>query len=195
MPVLIRQMPAALAFPGTLAPADPTLEQAREGDTGAFEALVRRHERMVFSLALHVLHDRAVAEEVAQEVFLQLFRHLGQIDSDAHLTFWLRRVTGHRAIDVVRREGGRRHVSLDEAPALSLVRRDRDPWLERGIRRLVDQLPPRVRLVLALRYQEDLEPTEIAALLGVPLNTVKSRLKRALAILRARATRLGGPDQ
>lgn len=192
MPVLGRQMRAALAFPGTLEPADATLSRAREGDLGAFEALVRRHERMVFSLALHVLHDQAAAEDVAQEVFLQLYRHLEQIESDAHLTFWLRRVAGHRAIDVTRREGSRRYVGLDQAPVLSLVRRDRDPFLERGIRQLVKQLPARARLVMALRYQEDLEPGEIAALLGVPLNTVKSQLKRALAVLRARAAQLGG---
>jgi RNA polymerase sigma-70 factor, ECF subfamily len=154
----------------------------------AFEALVRRHERMVFSLALRVVRERALAEEVAQEVFLQLFRSLGQIQSDAHATFWLRRVAAHRAIDVARREPGRgARVPLDAAPALTLVRKIRDPWLARTLEQAVLGLPPRARAVVTLRYQEDLAPTEIADLLDVPVNTVKSQLKRALAVLRRRA--------
>lgn len=168
----------------------PLLARARAGDLDAFEALVRRHERMVFSLALHVLHDRARAEEVAQEVFLQLFRSLDQIESDAHAVFWLRRVTGHRAIDAARRESGRPHVPLDAAPPLTVARRDRDPLLTEALDKLIAGLPPRARTVVVLRYQEDLDPTEIAALLDAPLNTVKSQLKRALAVLRGRADAL-----
>lgn len=175
-------------------PADPdvVVRLAREGDMRAFELLVRRHERMVFSLAARVVRERALAEEVAQEVFLQLFRALGQIHSDAHAVFWLRRVATHRAIDVARHEPGRAtRVPLDTAPPLALVRKDGDPWLTRTLERLVMDLPPRARAVVTLRYQEDLDPTEIAALLDAPVNTVKSQLRRALAVLRARAGRLG----
>jgi RNA polymerase sigma-70 factor (ECF subfamily) len=174
-------------------PADPDaiVRRAREGDVRAFELLVKRHERMVFSLAARVVRDRAIAEEVSQEVFLQFFRALGQIQSDAHAVFWLRRVATHRAIDVARREPGRgTRVPLDAAPPLALVRKDRDPWLTRTLELAVMGLPPRARAVVTLRYQEDLDPTEIAALLDTPVNTVKSQLKRALAVLRARAGRL-----
>jgi RNA polymerase sigma-70 factor (ECF subfamily) len=174
-------LPTAQEAPGTL------VSRARGGDLDAFETLVRRHERMVFSLALHVLHDRARAEEVAQEVFLQLFRALDQIESDAHAVFWLRRVTGHRAIDAARREPVRPHVPLDAATPIAIARRDRDPWLSDALATLVAGLPPRARTVVALRYQEDLDPGEIAAVLDIPLNTVKSQLKRALAVLRGRA--------
>lgn len=167
---------------------DATVRRAREGDVRAFERLVRRHERMVFSLATRVVRERALAEEVAQEVFLQLFRALGQVDSDDHARFWLRRVTAHRAIDVARREPGRRaRVPLEAVPHLALVRQDRDPWLSRILAEAVGRLPPRARAVVTLRYQEDLDPTEIAALLDAPVNTVKSQLKRALAVLRKRA--------
>ena len=171
-------------------PADPDamVRRAREGDMRAFEGLVRRHERMVFSLAARVVRERALAEEVAQEVFLQLFRALDQVESDAHVGFWLRRVATHRAIDVARREPGRgARVPLDAVPHLGLVRKDRDPWLARTLAGAVMKLPPRARAVVILRYQEDLDPTEIAALLEVPLNTVKSQLKRALALLRRHA--------
>jgi RNA polymerase sigma-70 factor (ECF subfamily) len=174
-------------------PADPDVivQRAREGDMRAFESLVARHERMVFSLAARVVRDRALAEEVAQEVFLQLFRALDQIQSDAHAVFWLRRVATHRAIDVARREPGwGARVPLEAAPPLVLVRKDGDPWLTRTLERAVMDLPPRARAVVTLRYQEDLDPREIAALLDAPVNTVKSQLRRALAVLRARTGRL-----
>lgn len=171
-------------------PADPdaVVAWARDGDTRAFEAIVRRHERMVFGLAARILRERALAEEVAQEVFLQLFRSIGRIQSDAHAVFWLRRVAAHRAIDVARREPARHaRVPLEAAPPLALVRRDGDPWLARTLEQAVLGLPPRARAVVTLRYQEDLDPTEIAELLDAPVNTVKSQLKRALAVLRRRA--------
>src|SRR5213592_3022279 len=68
-----------------------------------FEALVHRHQAMVFSIAFHFLQDRQAAEELAQDVFLQLHRHLDAMQSADHVTFWLRRVTTHRCIDYSRR--------------------------------------------------------------------------------------------
>ena len=183
---------ATPAGPPDVQADDGTLARARAGDVDAFEALVRRHERMVFSLARHVVRDPATAEEVAQEVFLQFYRSLGQIESDAHALFWLRRVTGHRAIDAARHEAGRPRVSLDAAPPPGVVGRQPDPWVSDALARLVAGLPARARTVVVLRYQEDLDPTEIAAVLDVPLNTVKSQLKRALAVLRGRAETLRG---
>jgi RNA polymerase sigma-70 factor, ECF subfamily len=171
-------------------PADARLERARAGDVDAFGAIVREHQRMVFSLALHVVQDRAVAEELAQDAFLQLYQCLDRIASPAHLLFWLRRTVVHRAIDHGRRLSSRLEVRVDDVPPLALVREDRDPWLERALRELVAGLPPRPRAIVTLRYQEDLEPMEIARVLDLPVNTVKSHLRRSLAVLRARATRL-----
>jgi hypothetical protein len=80
-------MRAALAIPDDV---DGILMRAREGDPVAFTALVRRHQSMVFSLALHALRDRAAAEDLAQDVFLELYLGLGRIESAAHLAAWLR---------------------------------------------------------------------------------------------------------
>lgn len=170
--------------------ADRLLERARGGDVEAFTDLVREHERMVFSLALRLVRDRAQAEDVAQDAFLQLYRHLATLDSPEHVVHWLRRVTVNRAIDVARRGRVRPEVALEFPPEIALVRRDRDPLLARALRQLVDALPLRARTVVVLRFQEDMEVAEIAGLLGIPLNTVKSQLRRALAVLRARAGRL-----
>ena len=83
---------------------------------------MRRHERMVFSLARQVVRDPATAEEVAQEVFLQFYRSLGQIESDAHALFWLRRVTGHRAIDAAEALAKRATETVDITLDPSLLR-------------------------------------------------------------------------
>lgn len=170
-----------------------TLARATAGDTEAFASIVRRHESMVFSIAWHVLRDRAQAEDLAQDVFLQLFRNLETIESEEHLVHWLRRVASHRCIDAMRR----RHtlpVPLEEVEERGDDDDDRDPLLERRIRNVVATLPPQQRVALALRYQEDLDPREIAEILEQPLNTVKSHLRRALATLRTELASEEGGD-
>lgn len=152
----------------------------------AFAALVRTHQRTVYSLALRMLGSREAADELAQDVFFQLHRKLETIESGAHLVFWLRRVVTHRAIDRLRQRVGFDHVSLDEEPEIADVTPRRDPLLQRQLRALVAQLPSSARAVVVLRYQEDLDPLEIARTLDMPVNTVKSHLKRSLATLRER---------
>jgi RNA polymerase sigma-70 factor (ECF subfamily) len=174
--------------------ADETLARARAGDHAAFTEILSEHQAMVFSLAYHFVRDRSTAEELAQEVFLDLYRDLAHIDSAAHLTFWLRRVTSHRCIDRVRRESHRRELALGTVPERSLPPVPRDLLLEDLLRRFVAELPECARMVVTLRYQEDLEPSEIAEVLDMPVNTVKSHLRRSIAILRAKLVRReGGP--
>ncbi len=165
------------------------LAEASRGDQAAFADLVRRHQGLVFGLAYNFLRDRALAEELAQEVFLHLYRHLAQIESPEHLIFWLRKVTSHRCIDYTRRHKNDPRVSVDELPDRAGEWRESDPLLSDALRRIVATLPAKPRMILALRYQEDLEPAEIAAALSMPVNTVKSHLRRALTILREKVSR------
>lgn len=165
---------------------DDLLSRARAGEPTAFSALVRRHQRPVYSIALRMLSDRHKAEDLAQEVFLQLYRKLDSIESDAHLVFWLRRVTANRAIDRLRQEPGLDAIPLDENSDLIADASEDDPLLQRRLGELIAQLPPAPRAVVLLRYQEDLDPVEIARTLDMPINTVKSHLKRSLTTLRAR---------
>ncbi len=169
--------------------ADDTLSRAKDGDQTAFAELVREHQAMVFSLAHYFSRDRAAAEDLAQEVFIHLFQHLGSIESPAHLKFWLRRVTCHRCIDHARKEYKVRTVSVDEAPEPVAPSDFQDSLMTATLRRIVATLPEKPRLVVMLRYQEDLDPTEIARVLEMPLNTVKSHLRRSLTILREKVTR------
>ncbi len=153
-----------------------------------FEQLVDQHQSMVFSLAWRMTGDRGLAEEVAQDVFLELDRHLGRMESPEHACFWLRRVTMSRSADALRRRrvrGVDLWVEMNEdhgAPA-----EDRASPLGTRLEQLLATLPEPQRAALVLRYQEDLTPEEIAATLEAPLATVKSHLQRGLKLLRAKA--------
>ena len=164
---------------------------AKTGNRDSFAVLVRQHQSMVYSLAWHFLRNEASAEELAQEVFLELHRSLPSLESADHVTNWLRRVTAHRCIDQSRRDRHRPRVALDEiAEPAAAAGREGDLFLTDCLRKLTASLPAKARTVLLLRYQEDMEPTEIARTLGVPVNTVKSHLQRSLAMLRGKLERM-----
>jgi RNA polymerase sigma-70 factor, ECF subfamily len=163
---------------------DDLLSRASAGEAAAFTDIVRAHQRAVFGLALRMLSDWQRAEDLAQEVFLQLHRNLSALQSAAHLAFWLRKVTLNKAIDRLRREPLFEVVPLEEGLAPPDEHAEEDPLLQRRLRDLVALLAPAARAVVVLRYQEDLDPAEIARTLNMSINTVKSHLKRSLATLR-----------
>lgn len=166
--------------------ADEQFLRARSGDAAAFEMLVRLHQRSVHSLALRMLGARDAADDLAQEVFLQLHLNLSSIESAAHLAFWLRRVVTHRAIDRLRSRPQFAMIPIEDEPDIADTCTTGDPLLQHRLRELLGELPASARAVMLLRYQEDLDPLEIARTLEMPINTVKSHLKRSLAALRER---------
>ncbi|MDE3062256.1 MAG: sigma-70 family RNA polymerase sigma factor [Acidobacteriota bacterium] len=154
-----------------------------------FEQLVDEHQSMVFSLALRITADHGLAEEVAQDVFLEMDRHLRQLDSPDHALFWLRRVAVSRATDALRRRRVRRINDWVELGDHHPVTREvHSSPLGTRIEQLLATLPAPQRAALLLRYQEDMSPEEIAAALEAPLATVKSHLQRGLKLLRAKAS-------
>ena len=161
-----------------------TLAQARLGTAATFTALVRGHQRSVYSLALRMLSDPHQAEDLAQEVFIRLHANLAHVKSELHLTFWLRQVTVRLSIDRLRQERRYQQVALTESSAPATDATTEDPLLQRQLRALLEDLPPSARAVVLLRYQEDMDPSDIAQVLEMPVNTVKSHLKRSLASLR-----------
>lgn len=165
--------------------------QAKTGDQAAFATLVRRHQNMVFSVALHMLRSRPAAEDLAQEVFLELYRSLNKLESDAHVLSWLRRVAGHRCIDEIRRRNHRPEFPTDALPDAGHAPETREVFAADRLQALVADLPVRARMVVVLRYQEEMDPTEIADALDMPVNTVKSHLRRSIAALRERLTGRG----
>jgi RNA polymerase sigma-70 factor (ECF subfamily) len=165
---------------------DTLLTQARAGDRQAFAALVRAHQGSVFSIGLRMLNRRDAAEDLAQDVFLQLYRRLGDIESLEHLGFWLRRVAANLAIDWLRRLPYTRTQPLEEGEHVAAEDSPQDSLMQRELRRLMDDLSPQARAVMLLRYQEDHDLADIGAMLDMPVNTVKSHIKRSLTTLRSR---------
>lgn len=153
--------------------------------------MVRTHQAMVFSIAYHFLRDRFAAEEVAQDVFLQLHLKIDALESADHVKFWLRRTASHRSIDYARKRRSAA-VALDDAPELSVDAHPGDPLLRARLQVLIASLPETPRMAMILRYQEELMPEEIARVMDMPVRTVKSHLHRSLAMLREKIARSMG---
>jgi RNA polymerase sigma-70 factor, ECF subfamily len=166
-----------------------TFERAGNGDTNAFAEIVRDRQAMVFSICWHYLQDRALAEDVAQEVFLELYQNLATLQSAEHLTYWLRRVTVNRCIDQGRRKKNRQELAMDDAAEPVAIANHTDPLLSRKLQQTLELLPEKQRMLVILRYQEGLDLSEIGELMKMPLNTVKSTLHRTLEDLRKKLTR------
>jgi len=166
-------------------------DAAVEGETclPTFAEVVGSNKAMVYSIAWHFLHDRVAAEELAQEVFLQLHRNWSAMKSPAHIVFWLRRVASHRSIDAARKTKARRETSLEELDEPTVFERVHDSFLSSYLNRMVATLPEKQRIVVVLRYQEDMDLEEIAKVLDMKINTVKTQLSRALDLLRMKVDR------
>jgi RNA polymerase sigma-70 factor, ECF subfamily len=191
-PTAVVDEPSLGAAPalGECVPDDLALLRARDGDMGAFAELVRTHQRSVFTLALRLLRAREESQELAQDVFLSLHRNLARIESARHLHYWLRRTVTHRAIDRLRMRAREPFDNVENVPDTEVSYAHADPLLEKRLRDSVTELPPMARAVVLLRYQEDFDPAEIAKMLDMSINTVKSHLKRSLALLRFRCREL-----
>lgn len=170
-------------------PLEGCLDRARRGDLGAFRDLMIAHQSRVFSVALRFTGRRSDAEELLQDVFLQLHAALPQITGEEHLTRWLLRTVTHRCIDRQRHAGRRpRLVPIAAMPPTfepAAAECNDDPLMSSRLHGLLLQLAPDARAVMLLRFQQDLDPAEIAALLPMPVATVKSHLRRSLEWLRS----------
>ena len=157
----------------------------------AFEVLVRRHAPRVHRIAAGTVGPGA-ADDVVQEVFVSVYRNLARFRGEAQFTTWLHRVTlnaCHRAL------AARQHLPLEEVPEPpaphSPVRAGEQADLRERLAWAMRQLPPEQRDAVTLRELSGLDYAEIAEVLGVELGTVKSRLNRGRAALRALLARIG----
>ena len=161
-------------------------------DAGEFRAMIEAHGRTVYSIALRITRDPGVAEEVAQDVFLELHRSAERLEGEDHVRFWLRRVAVHRATDALRRSTRRPEAGAEawaeelHSPAASGTG-GLDDGMAHRLETAVGSLPEAMRVAVVLRYGEEMTPDEISRLLGQPLATVKSNLQRGLKMLRGKA--------
>ena len=163
-------------------PSAQLVEKVRLGDHEALGVLYNRHARLVSSLAVRILRDRAEAEDVAQEVFLQIWTQAARFDPlRGTWLAWLQTIARTRALDRLRRRACRREESGCRVPAVTAAPR---PERELALRAALQRLPPAQRRALELAYYEGFSQSEIARRLERPLGTVKSWIRCALLDLR-----------
>jgi RNA polymerase sigma-70 factor (ECF subfamily) len=170
---------------------------AANGDSRAFERLMRRHNRQMFRTARAILRDDADAEDALQEAYLHAYRSLGSFRSDARFSTWLARIVVNEALMRLRKQSRRASiVSIQSATPVHEIEQVSDDKMDKPdtsaeraqIRRLleiqIDSLPDSYRTVFMLRAVEELSVEETAAVLELPAATVRTRFFRARSLLR-----------
>jgi RNA polymerase sigma factor (sigma-70 family) len=166
------------------------VDRARGGDREAFRCLVESHRDRAYGLALRIVRTASDAEEVAQDAFVRAWLALPRFRGESSFSTWLHRIVAGRALDraEVLRNRRARETDVDEAGVLAAA--DSGPgaieahFRARAMERLVGELPAAQRAAVTLFYYEDHSVEQVAAVLGMPENTVKTHLSRARATLR-----------
>ena len=174
----------------------------------ALTALFERHQRRVFNVALRVLGDWSAAQDVAQDVFINLERSVRSFRADASFVSWIYRITVNRAIDHRRREARRPASKLGDMPLAmeesGLPGRSARTPLDHAMNRTeaavqvqaaLDGLSPKLRAIAVLRYVEGLSYEDLADVLDCSMGTIKSRLNRAHAALAKALGEAGAGDE
>jgi RNA polymerase sigma-70 factor (ECF subfamily) len=184
--------------PSADAPDAELARQITQGNSAAFETLMRRHNRALFRTARAILRDDAEAEDALQEAYLQAYRTMASYRGEARLSTWLARVVANEALMRLRKHTRRSaivplkpDISVEEVNQISDNGMDKGPEAEarRGeMRKLlearIDELPDAYRPVFMLRAVEEYSVEETAAILQIPEATVRSRFFRARSLLR-----------
>ena len=181
---------------GLRATADSDLVAcAAAGDGAAFQALVERHRAMVYRLAFQFAGNHHDAEDIAQDVFIKVYRSLDRFRYDAQLTSWLYRIVMNACIDHKRRHSPAGWAPFTEDAELKMMNTPEDgPGPEDQayggqigavLEAEIARLPPGQRLVFTMRHHEGLKLSEIASALGLAEGTVKRQLHAAVHRLRA----------
>ncbi len=168
------------------------VDAAREGDSAAFEELVRRTHVDTYTLALRLTSNVVDARVVVQVTYLRAYRGLKNYRGDAQFTTWLYRITANCASTFLTTRGRHRHDDLDASGDVADSNADADvellahaSELRSRLDEALEQLPPRLRAVVVLRDVYDLPHEAIAAELGISVSAAKVRLHRARHRLRA----------
>ena len=171
-------------------PDDDLLHAIARNDEGALGAIYDRYRLILFGLILRILHDREEAEDCLQEVFLQVWRRARDFDESRGRAFtWLVTIARSRALDRLRASGSRLKLTTEAAqvtPDEVGYAAEEAVQSEQGalVRAALAELPEEQRRALLLAYFEGLTQTEIAARLGDPLGTVKTRMRSGMIKLR-----------
>ena len=174
------------------APDSALIERMRTGDEAAFSALYDRYSAMLFGMLTRILRDQQAAEEVLQDLFLQLWRNAGQFDAGrGSLPAWLMVIGRSRAISRLRGRRDREVLEEEEGDYANTFASGQNiedetvrAELARNLSAALEQLPVEQRQALELAYFEGMTQSEIANKTGIPLGTVKTRVRTAMQTLR-----------
>lgn len=170
----------------------------RQDDSAEFEALMRKHNRMLFRTARAILHDDAEAEDVLQDAYIKAYGAMGSFRGDAKVSTWLARIVANEALQRLRKQNRRGAIvplrsvdsvdEINEIPEGSMSKTPENSAARAEIRKLlekrIDALPDAYRPVFVLRAVEEMSVDEIAEVLRVPPATVRTRFFRARSLLR-----------
>ncbi len=181
--------------------ADQVLESCRQGDTEAFRALFETYQDRVHSIALVFFKgDSAAASDITQQVFLKLMTRVGQFQSRAEFSTWLYRLVTNTCLD--RHRSLKRWVffgSADDAEKIAAPQRTKsveqeysDMEISRTVQAAIQELKPKFRIAILLKYFDDLSYEEMASVLQISKGTVASRLNRAHRMLSEKLAHLKG---
>jgi RNA polymerase sigma-70 factor (ECF subfamily) len=169
------------------------VEKLQRGETGAFEILVRRHQKTIFNLIYRLLGDYDEAAEIAQESFLSAYKSLGKFRGDATFSTWLYRIALNHASTrrKILANSQQRVVLLENADPVDADRTDPADRLEQKevqerVQHALNSLEPNDAAIILLRDMHDMPYDEVARILDLPVGTVKSRLHRARQALKSR---------
>jgi len=192
----------------TTAPVSTRLEDAEllarvaDGDEAALEAVYQRYGGACYRLARRIVGDAQLAEDVVQQVFLVLWQRSSYDPARGAVSTWLLTVTHHKAVDLLRRDKGRRQRLAGEQELLELAATGPGPadaaWAQLRAERTRDalrDLPPEQREVLLLAYYGGYTQSEIADITGLALGTVKSRTFQAMRRLRGQLTGIADREE
>ena len=160
------------------------------GDAAAFEKLYQLHHRRVYSLCLRMLGNASEAEDLTQDVFVQLFRKIGSFRGDSAFTTWLHRMTVNQVLMHFRKRGVKLEQAtedgeMQEPVEIGTGRPEAMPIVDRiALEKAISELPPGYRTVFVLHDVEGHEHEEIAKMLGCSVGTSKSQLHKARMRLR-----------
>ncbi len=177
------------------------LERVAARDQTALRALYARHQGRVFRFVLRLVKQDAVAEELTNEVFLEAWRNAGTFEGKASASTWLLSIAHHRAVSSLRK---RRETAWNEEAAAEIADTDDDPEVVAQkadksvlLRRAMDQLSPEHREIIDLVYYHEMSIAEVSEVIGIPENTVKTRMfyarKRLSEILKVAGVDRGWP--
>ncbi|TDF94182.1 RNA polymerase sigma factor [Paenibacillus piri] len=167
------------------------VDQIRQGDKEAYRVLVERHSQYIYTLVYRMIEHRETAEDLTQDIFIKLYRSLGQFRGDAKFTTWLYRLTVNLVTDYRRSQRRKPYEAVldkvkgwfgnrqEEPEAMALQKEEQET-----VQRILAGLPDKYRLILYLYHFKQLSYQEIAEVTQLPLKTIETRLYRGKALLK-----------